>query len=1090
MNRLIILFALCFSISCDPDTGSDAIVSTGTKVFSEISADKSGLSFNNHVQETQEINYYKYVYLYNGGGVGICDINNDGLSDVYFTATMGTDKLFLNKGNLEFEDISGTAGINKYGGHKTGVNFIDINNDGWNDIYVCRSGWTKNPNDLTNLLFINNKDNTFTESGQSYGIADASYSVQSVFADFDKDGDNDLFISTHPEKFKQPLDEMIDRIKNPTVKDSDQYYTNNGDGTFTNATVKSGIANYGYGLGLAAADMNNDGYTDLYISNDFAPHDYYYVNNGDGTFTESLQEYFPHCSYFSMGNDVVDINNDGFLDLFVVEMLSEDNVRQKTNMAPMDMDRFTYQVDNGLYYQYMRNSFHINNGNGHFSDIAHYSGIDKTDWSWATLFGDYDNDGDNDLLVANGYLKDTQDKDFAKKSNKVAAQNNNQLTFNQISDLLKSTPLANYAFEYKGEYKFENVSDKWGFNFSGYSNGMASGDLDNDGDLDIIVSNINADASLYINNTNNKNNVRIQLAGPPQNKQGLNSKLWLYTDKGYQYKEFQTSRGFQSSVDPVIHFGLQKNETIQKLEIEWANGETQSVSNLESGNVNKVSYQPTQIKATWQQPSALFVENTKASGLNFTHKEQIVDDYKTQVLLPHKLSQLGPAIAKSDIDDNGFEDIYIGGANGQAGEIWIQNANNVFTKSNQQAFKRDKNFEDVAAHFFDADNDGDQDLYVVSGSYEFENGENLQDRLYINQGNGNYIKDTDKLPQINSGGACVASHDFDNDGDNDLFVGGRSLKGKYPSSPQSYFLVNENGRFTDQTKGILPELSKAGMITSAVWSDYNNDGDKDLIIVGEWSDIQFYKNENGTLSLDKPLSKNIGWWNCIKAVDIDNDGDDDYVVGNLGQNYKYTASENEPFEIYAGDFDDNNVQDIVLSYRHDDDNLYPVRGFQCSSEQLPELQNKFDSYESFGQADVYQVYGDDLDDALNIKANNFNSVIIWNTSTGLKLESLPPVAQMAPIQDIVFEDIDNNGYQDIIAAGNWYMSEIETPRADNGSGIVLLNNGDQSFNAQEHSGFFAKHDVRRLVKLKSEDKSVFVVGNNNSAVQVFVPAKF
>ena len=1088
MKRILFIFCLFLITSCgDEPTPQKKKISE--KVFSEIPVVNSGLSFNNVIRETAELNYYNYVYLYNGGGVGIGDINNDGLSDVYFTSTMGSDKLFLNKGNLKFEDISSTAGINKFNGHKTGVNFIDINNDGWLDIYVCRSGKTINKSDLKNLLFLNNKDNTFTESASSYGIDDSSHSVQSVFFDADKDGDNDLYISTHPAKFKQPLDEMIEKINNPTISDSDQFYTNEGNGKFVNTTQKSGITNYGYGLGIAAADFNGDDFTDLYISNDFAPHDYYYVNNGDGTFTESLQKYFPHSSYFSMGNDVVDINNDGLIDLFVVEMLSEDNVRQKTNMAPMDMDRFSYMLDNGLYYQYMRNSFHINNGNGHFSDIAHLSGIDKTDWSWGTLFGDYDNDGDKDLLVANGYLNDTQDKDFAKKSNEFAKNFNNQVSYDQIASLLKSTPLTNYAFEYIGDYKFENTSDKWGFNFSGYSNGMSYGDLDNDGDLDVIVNNINDNASLYENNTNSSHYIEIKLQGPKNDKLGLNAKVYLYTDlsEPFQFTEFQTSRGFQSSVEPIIHFGLKPNEKPTKIEIIWNDGNQQIVSNINKSTLNTIAYKKQNENVEFQKEALIIKDISAETNLNYVHKEVIFDDYKKQILIPHKLSQLGPALAKADVNSDGFEDIYIGGAHNQSGEIYLQTTESKFQKIKNAAFQSDKKQEDVDAHFFDADNDGDQDLYVVSGSYEFEaNDKNLRDRLYLNDGKGKFVR-SNLLPNIMSAGGEVSSADWDNDGDLDLFVGGRVISGLYPESPRSYLLENTSKGFIDVTETKAKDLSLAGMVNASIWTDYNNDQNLDLIVVGEWTDIQFYKNKNGQLTKDEVLSENIGWWNCIQAKDLDNDGDLDYILGNLGQNYKYKASYEEPFEIYAGDFDGNNTHDIVLSYHHNDDHVYPVRGFQCSSEQMPQLKERFDSYEAFGKADVYSVYGESLEGAFNIKANNFNSCVLWNESGKFKIEPLPTEAQFAPIQDVVFLDINKDGYQDIIAAGNWFVSEIETPKADSGTGIVLINNGDQTFRAKAHTGFFANKDVRKLMSLNGakDQTPLIVVGNNNDAIQVF-----
>ncbi len=1094
------LTGILFLASCTKEkdsNNSNTDTTPSVKLFNDISSSTSGLSFNNTIVEDANVNYYKYVYLYNGGGVGIGDINDDDLPEVYFTSTQGKDKLFLNKGGMQFEDISEVAGINKYGGQKTGVTMVDINNDGLLDIYVCRAGWNPNPQERRNLLFINKGKNRFEEEAAKWGINDMGHSTQAAFFDYDKDGDLDLFVGNHPGEFSQPLVGLLKKIQSPDPTRSDKFYKNNGDQTFTDVSIEAGINNYSYSLGIAIGDLNQDGWEDIYVANDFAPHDSYFLNNGNGTFTESLKEYFPHCPYFAMGCDLVDINNDQNLDLFVVEMLSEDNSRQKTNMAPMDMKRFAYMVNEDLHYQYMRNAFQINNGNGHFSDVAYYSGIDKTDWSWGTLFGDYDNDGDDDLVVVNGFLKDTQDKDFSKKSNALSKKTNGRLTFEQASSLLTSTPIQNYAYRNTGDFQFENASRDWGFNFKGFSNGVAHGDLDRDGDLDIIVNNINADASLYENTSKTKNFIAFTLEGPAKNKSGFHTKITLHTPEGIQFKDFQVTRGFQSCVDQIIHFGLKPSAVIEKAVIQWPDGKQQTIQNPAKGQYHNLLHaeatETSQPKNTASNNKAPFKNISNQSSLQFVHEDVYFDDYEREVLLPHKLSQMGPAIATGDIDNNGLTDCYIGGAHQQAGTLWLQKSAGKFTKSSSNTWFTDAAYEDVDALFFDADNDNDLDLYIVSGSNEYDNGNALlQDRYYENDGKGNFSKSKKAIPTMTFSGGCVAANDYDKDGDQDLFVGGRMVPGDYPSSSTSILLENNNGIFKDVTATKAPTLKKPGMITDALWTDFNNDQQTDLILVGEWTDLLFYENKNGQLlKSEQPngLSPHVGWWNSIKASDLDGDGDLDYVVGNLGVNYKYQASDERPFEIYSHDFDDNGQRDIVVGY-YAGDELYPVRGLQCSSEQIPDLKKKFPTYESFGKANIKDIYGDKLDEALHYSANDFSSLVLWNDGNGVfSAMPLPKAAQMAPIQDIVFQDLNSDEKMDIIVAGNWFMAEIETPRADNGTGLVLMNQGDRQFQAMSvmESGLFANKDVRGLAWLdcgKSKDP-LLVVANSNSAAQVF-----
>ncbi len=1093
LYHLLIISCLLFTCKNDNTNGEPAPVETPkveSKVFTEMHPKKTNLYFSNRIVENDNINYFGYTYLYNGGGVALVDINNDDLPDVYFTSTQKADKLYLNLGNFKFKDISSTSGIDKFKGCKTGVSFTDVNNDGWTDLYVCRAGWAKDPKDRKNLLFLNNKDNTFTESAAKYGIDDGSRSIQSVFFDYDKDGDLDMYLSNHPKVFRQSTEQVIAKINNPTDENTDKFYIKNADGTYTESGKKVGIFNHGWGLGLVAADLNNDGWTDVYVSNDFQAHDYYYLNNGDGTFTESLKEYFPHTSYFAMGIDLVDINNDKNLDIFVGEMLSENNSRQKTNMAPMDADLFHLLVDSDLHYQYMRNSFHLNNGNGHFSDIADYAGIAKTDWSWSSLFGDYDQDGDNDLLVVNGWLKDTQDKDFSKKANDYAQKFNNKLKYAQVDSFLKSTPLENYAFEYEGDLKFKKVSDKWGFNFKGFSNGMAYGDLDNDGDLDVVVNNMNANTSLYQNNTNGSY-IKLKLDGPTKNRFGINTKVTLKTSEGIQYKEFITTRGFQSSCEPMVHFGLKSGTTIENLTVVWPDGKEQVINDLAIDQTHTIDYKNAKKgKANKENLNPSFQELDAKKILDFAHQEVYYDDYKEEVLLPHQLSQMGPSLAVGDVDGNGLDDVFIGGAHKQAAALFLQTKPQVFEKSNQSLLAEDANYEDVDALFFDADGDQDLDLYVMSGSNEFlKKTAFLADRLYLNNGKGQFEKSNNLLPKSFSNGGTISSCDYDKDGDQDLFIGGGALPGKYPKAVKSVLLQNNKDGFKDVTNEVIPELENVGIIKTSVWSDYNGDGKLDLIIAGEWTNPMFFTNEGSSFTLEKmgEVGKMVGWWNNITAVDLDQDGDEDYVLGNLGENYKYKATDDEPFEIYSGDFDQNGKQDIVLGY-YSGSNLYPVRGLQCSSEQIPDIKTQFTTYKAFGNADLFDIYGEELNNALHYQANNFSSIILWNKGENdFEIQNLPGRAQLAPIQDFLVQDFDKDNDLDILMAGNWHVSEIETPRADAGTGLLLTNDKNQ-FSAQSipQSGFFANKDARKLAYISCGSKSpLVIVANNNSRIQLF-----
>lgn len=1092
---------LVFNCSSNPSDNKleneplDGDETFSNQVFEMLPTSLTGVEFNNELVETEEVNFYRYEYLYNGGGVGIGDINNDGLSDLYFTGTVADDKLYLNLGGMKFKDITSSAGIQQNNGLKTGVSMVDINSDGYLDIYVSRSGWYDSPAKRANLLYINQGDNTFKESAADFGLAETGNTVQAGFFDYDKDGDLDCYIANHPLFQVSNKDREIAR-QNPPNRFRDKLYRNNGNNTFSEVSRAAGINNYGHGLGLALGDFNMDGWPDVYVANDFKSHDFYYINNGDGTFTERAKELMAHVSYFAMGSDAADINNDGMLDLFVVEMLAEDNKRQKTNMASMNPQLFWENVNRGYHYQFMRNTLQLNNGEGSFSEIAYLSGLANTDWSWAPLFVDFDNDGKKDLAITNGYLRDTQDKDYVKKA-KMMGGDKGLRTFSELAPLMKSTPIRNYVFKNEGDFRFSNRSEEWGFDFSGFSNGMAYGDLDNDGDQDLVVNNFNDPASIYKNTTSDKNighYLQVSLKGPKGNQNGLGAKLSLTSSNGIQFQEFWTVRGFESSCDQKVHFGIAEGDKVKELKVEWPDGKVQSIASPKFDQLLTVNYDDAIAKTTTEpQKPAFFRRVGPQGGYMFTHKENDYDDYEKEILLPHKQSHNGPKITVGDVNGDQLDDFYIGGAAGQPGMLIMQVSGMQFVTTSSPTFQQDAAYEDLGGTFFDANNDGHQDLYVVSGGNEFDpDSPLLQDRIYLNDGAGNFERSQQLLPEMISSGGTVCSSDIDGDGDQDLFIGGRVVPGKYPYSPRSYLLRNDAGKFIDVTETVANDLKYPGLITSAVWSDFSGDGIEDLIVVGEWTGIMMFENENGKLkrtSAENGLDNQTGWWNKIVAVDLDKDGDEDYVLGNLGLNYKYHATTDEPFEVYAHDFDENGTTDIVLGY-YNQGTCYPVRGRQCSSEQMPMIADMFKTYEEFGMADIHSVYGDKLKDALHLKANNFASSILFNKGNGqFQLKNLPSKAQIAPINGIIAADFDFNGTVDLLLAGNLFQAEVETGRADAGRGLLMLGDGKGNFNpvSQEESGLFAPMDVKDLGMLYTgpNRSRILLVANNNFGMQTF-----
>jgi enediyne biosynthesis protein E4 len=1098
LKFLLVLAFLAF-VSCQSGAEKD-------KLFTLLKPSRTGIDFNNALTETHEMNVIIYQDFYSGGGVAIGDIDNDGRPDVFLTGNVVPAKLYKNLGDFRFSDITEQAGLADMGpGWYTGTTMVDINNDGFLDIFIGKSG-LEEPENRQNLLYINQGDGTFVEKARDYGLDHAGYAVNATFFDYDNDGDLDMYlVNQGPEKYEGGNAEFLrDEVHEFA---GDKLYENTGNG-FIDVTTGAGIHSsiIGFAHGVSAGDINDDGWEDLYVSNDFFEHDYIYLNNGDKTFREVTKSATKHISYFSMGNDMADYNNDGLLDVIVLDMVAEDNRRLKENLGGMKEGRFSAALRLGYHYQYMFNVLHLNNGVNPggditYSEVGHLAGVSTTDWSWAPVFADFNNDGWKDLYVTNGIRKDIRNIDWGKLYHKIwaLAGNTNTFTPGQWDMLLNSMPskrVPNYMFRNNGDLTFSKVSDEWGLSLPSFSNGIAYGDLDGDGDLDLVVNNIDDPAFVFENHAGEKKGdhwLRIQLSGNEKNVMAIGTKIRIYHGNQFQYQQHYLTRGYRSSMEPIMHFGLGKDTLVNRIEVTWPDGRTSLLENIVADQVITININ-TAGKGTFAAAKSdkrpLFSSFDEYPAVDYKHTENDIDDFFREPLLPYQYSMLGPALAIGDVNMDGLDDFFVGGAFRYPGALFLQKPDGSFEKVNEELWWEERLFEDTGAVFFDADNDGDPDLYVVSGGNEFKEGtEGLQDRLYLNDGRGRFHKDTLALPVMLTSGSRAVPFDYDDDGDIDLFVGGRQVPGGYPKPADSYLLENRNGKFFDVTAEKAPDLKKCGMVTDAVWIDFDLDGDADLVLAGEWMPITILENRNGNFrkieNVDNGLEHSAGWWFSLAAHDFDGDGDEDLVAGNLGFNYKYKASFTEPFEVYYMDYDRNNFYEIILAYRQDG-KQYPVNDRVDLVTVIPALGDKYPENDPFSLATVSDIFGDSsLENALHYKAYTFASSYIENLGNGrFRLVPLHNLAQITSQKAILCEDIDQDGQTDIVLAGNLHGSEVETIRNDAGIGLFLKGDGKGNFDPvpYQQSGLYMDGDVKNMQFISTSSGKLIISARNSDAL--------
>jgi enediyne biosynthesis protein E4 len=1069
-------------------------------LFRKLSPSQTNIRFTNQLNYGDSISVLEFEYMFNGGGVALIDINNDSLQDIIFTGNMVSNRLYLNKGNMEFEDITEKAGVASEG-WSNGVAVVDINLDGYQDFYVCKAGHYRTPPDkMRNLFYINNGNNTFTESAKKMGLDESGYDINAAFFDYDKDGDLDMYLLRNAivksnRNISRPKD------KSGKAESTDKLFRNNGNLTFTDVSQEAGITIEGFGLGVSINDINDDGWPDVYVSNDFLSNDLMWINNKNGTFTNKAKECLRHETYNGMGNDVADYNNDGLPDIVVVDMLPPDNKRWKLTMKGNNFDEFEQNMADGYEPQYVRNTLQLNNGDGTFSEIGMLAGVHATEWSWAPLFVDLDNDGWKDLYITNGFRQDINNLDFVNYGfnvygKKLSANGSPAEVRRERLELLNKLPsikVHNYLYQNERNLRFKDVSVEWGMNDEGFSNGTAYGDLDNDGDIDLVINKLDGPSAIYENRTaqlhSEKAWLRVNLKGPAGNGGGFGSKVWVWQNGKMQFQYCSPYRGYLSTNEQTLHFGIENRE-VDSLKVLWPDGKMQVLHSVKPKQVimldfkNGIMSDADSINA---KKNALF--SLVNNAIAYKHTEDNFVDFKVQQLLPHMHSRLGPGIAVGDMNGDGLDDIFVGAASQYSGSVFIQHRDNTFVGKRLPGMNVT---DDMGALIFDADGDGDNDLYVASGGSSSARKETVlyKHRLYINDGRGDFsLSATDLLPVITPASGVKAA-DYDRDGDLDLFICGRISPSQYPFSPKSYLLRNDSKnrqcKFTDVTS---PELSEPGMISDVLWTDFDNDGWVDIIAVGEFMPLKFFKNDKGTfkdVTTATGLSGTSGWWNSIAGGDFDNDGDIDYVVGNLGLNGPYKASVKEPVCVYAADYDQNGKLDPVMCH-FIDGKEYMVHSRNDIIKQMTSMRGRFRTYDAYASVTMQQAMRkDELAKAFVVKAEKFESEYIENIGGGrFKIADLPVEAQFSPIYGMLPGDFDNDGHLDVLAVGNSYSTEAQTGRYDAQGSLLLKGDGK--------GNFIIKRDVlniygdnKSIVQVQmSNGTSSVVVGVNSDSLKMF-----